>query len=70
MFAEMFMAKREQVSVPLSREQAEFVKQQAEREERSAASVIRRLVERARVAGEPHGESLPNHEQRQQSAAA
>ena len=36
--------KTEQVSVPLPAELREFVERQAEREDRSVASVIRRLV--------------------------
>jgi len=38
------MSKREQVSVPLDRELREFVEREAEREDRSMAAMIRRIV--------------------------
>jgi hypothetical protein len=56
---------RQQVSVPLDEEQMAFVDRRADAEDRSRASVIRRLVEQARVAGQ----GLPV-EQRQPVAAS
>jgi hypothetical protein len=41
------MARREQVSVPLPAELREFVEREAQRQDRSVASVIRRLVDQA-----------------------
>ena len=45
--------KRGQISVPLDPKQREFIEQQAEREDRSVANVIRRLVEAARAQAAP-----------------
>jgi hypothetical protein len=56
---------RQQVSVPLSEEQMAFVDQRADAEDRSRASVVRRIVEAARVAGQ----GLPRVEQQQWPAA-
>ena len=48
----------EQLSVPLPREQRDFVAREAEREDRPQASVIRRLVaEAARRERQQHGEA-------------
>ena len=41
------MSNREQVSVPLSAELRQFVERAAEREDRSVASVVRRLIAEA-----------------------
>jgi hypothetical protein len=47
------MSNREQVSVPLPAELREFVRRLAKQEDRSMASVIRRLVAAARKAEQP-----------------
>jgi hypothetical protein len=41
------MSNREQISVPLPADLRQFVRERAEREERSQAAVIRRLVAEA-----------------------
>jgi hypothetical protein len=50
------MSNREQVSVPLPAELRAFVERQAEAEDRSVASVIRRLVAEAARTQAPEGE--------------
>jgi hypothetical protein len=41
---------KQQISVPLNEQQAAFIKERADAEDHSAASVIRRLEEQARAA--------------------
>jgi hypothetical protein len=43
---------KQQISVPLNEQQAAFVQQRADAEDRSRASVIRRFVEEKRIAGQ------------------
>ena len=43
---------KQQISVPLHEQQAACIRRRADEEDRSAASVIRRLVEQARVANQ------------------